>query len=468
MVTMKTLPEISPSPEQLAIISYPPRGVQVIRGAAGSGKTSTALLMLSKLSSYWVNRKLRMNISGQTRVLVITFNKTLSGYISELAKGQIRSYPQLRMEISTFGRWSKGYMRDYDVLNENERAAKIKQLAGDIPLEDEFIVEEVDYLLGRFKSHDLSSYLSTVRTGRGLLPRVDRNLRERILDEVVRPYNEWKIQLGQLDWNDLALCQLKLNPTVKYDIIVVDEAQDLSANQLRVIMHFAADLSSVVFVLDTAQRIYPRGFTWTEAGINLRRNHRLLENHRNTRQICRFAEPLLHNLDVGDDGTLPDLSACRKDGICPFVLVGNYSSQVSHSVEYIRSNIDLLSDSVAFLKPRGGSWFGTLKNTLKANSLEYVELTREDVWPTGSENIALSTMHSAKGLEFDHIFIVGLNEQLTPHGGFEGDSLFDNWRRLLAMAITRARKSVTIGYKHGEASSLVSLLDASTYTRIVL
>lgn len=465
---MKTLLEIDPSPEQLAIISYPPSGVQAIRGAAGSGKTSTALLMLSKLSSYWVYYKQRMNISGSICVLVITFNRTLSGYISALAKRQIKTFHQLSLEISTFSRWSKRYMPRLDVLGDNERTAKIKHLASNIPLEEQFVLEEIDYLLGRFPSHHLRRYLTTVRAGRGQSPRVDRNLRERILDEVVRPYNEWKKHLGKMDWNDLALSLLKLMPTEKYDIIIVDEAQDLSANQVRAIMHFSADLSSVVFVLDTAQRIYPRGFTWNEAGISLKRTHRLLENHRNTRQICRFAEPLLDNIDVGDDGTLPDLNSCRKDGLCPFVVVGNYRSQVSHAVKYIDSNIDLSSDSVAFLKPRGGSWFNTLKKSLDANLLEYVELTRNDLWPTGRENIALSTMHSAKGLEFDHVFLIGLNEQLTPHGGLEGDSLFDNWRRLLAMAITRAKKSVTVGYKQGEASSLISLLDPSTFRRIVL
>ena len=300
------------------------------------------------------------------------------------------------------------------------------------------------------------------------MPRVDRNLRGRILDEIIYPYNEWKEQNGQYDWNDLALHQLNLNTTQKYDIIIVDEAQDLSANQVRAIMHFAADPSSIIFVIDAAQRIYPRGFTWNEAGIFIRQSYRLQKNHRNTQQICRFAEPLLEDLDIGDDGTFPDFNSCTRNGPCPLVIMGRYRDQVNHIINHIRSHIDLSNESVAFLKPRGGRWFQKLKMELSRNSLDYVELTRADEWPTGPENIALSTMHSAKGLEFDHVFIIGLNEEITPHGSDEGDSLFENWQRILAMAITRARESVIIGYKPGEASSLISLLDSNTYQRVIL
>ncbi len=228
-------------------------------------------------------------------------------------------------------------------------------------------------------------------------------------------------------------------------------------------MNFAADPSSVVFVLDAAQRIYPRGFTWAEAGVPIRQSYRLKENHRNTKEICQFAAPLLDGLDISDDGTFPDLHSCKNNGPLPIVLKGRYSQQVNFVLNYIHSYVNLSEESVAFLKPCGGRWFAYLRDALRKNSLEFVELTRKAEWPTGPENIALSTMHSAKGLEFDHVVILGLCDKVTPHGNEQGDTAFENWRRILAMAITRARKSVIVGYKPGEASSLTSLFNPATY-----
>jgi len=150
------------------------------------------------------------------------------------------------------------------------------------------------------------------------------------------------------------------------------------------------------------------------------------------------------------------------------VIKGLYSQQVEYVLHHIKSNIDLSRDSVAFLKPLGGRWFDYLRQSLQKHALNFVEIIREGEWPTGPENIGLSTMHSAKGLEFDHVFVLGLNEEVTPHGEETGDTAFENLRRLLAVAITRAKGTVTLGYKPGEASSLISLLDSSTYREVSL
>jgi superfamily I DNA/RNA helicase len=77
-------------------------------------------------------------------------------------------------------------------------------------------------------------------------------------------------------------------------------------------------------------------------------------------------------------------------------------------------------------------------------------------------------MHSAKGLEFDHVIIIGLNDENTPHGNEPGDTNLENFRRILAMAITRAKKTVMIGYKQDQASALISYLDSSTYDEVTL
>jgi len=61
------------------------------------------------------------------------------------------------------------------------------------------------------------------------------------------------------------------------------------------------------------------------------------------------------------------------------------------------------------------------------------------------EKVSLMTMHAAKGLEFDAIFAIGIEEGLMPHTGFDtSEADFEEERRLFYVAITRARKHLYI------------------------
>ena len=118
------------------------------------------------------------------------------------------------------------------------------------------------------------------------------------------------------------------------------------------------------------------------------------------------------------------------------------------------------------MQPYGGVSY--LQGQLHRNKLRYVILTKREEWPNSEVNIGISTLHSAKGLEFDHVFILGMNQEFTPYGeGDDNDKLL-TLRRLFAMGICRARETVTIGYKPGEASGLLNYLDDSTYEDISL
>ena len=59
--------------------------------------------------------------------------------------------------------------------------------------------------------------------------------------------------------------------------------------------------------------------------------------------------------------------------------------------------------------------------------------------------VTLMTIHSAKGLEFDHVFIIGLEEGLFPHNNslYDDDELEEE-RRLCYVAVTRAKKTLTL------------------------
>ena len=101
---MKALIDVIPTAEQLALFSRVTSGVDVIRGAAGSGKTTTALLKLRTSVAFYLNRARRQAAPRQVKVLVLTFNRTLRGYINELTERQLGSEPLISLEIAKIGR----------------------------------------------------------------------------------------------------------------------------------------------------------------------------------------------------------------------------------------------------------------------------------------------------------------------------------------------------------------------------
>jgi ATP-dependent DNA helicase Rep len=74
-------------------------------------------------------------------------------------------------------------------------------------------------------------------------------------------------------------------------------------------------------------------------------------------------------------------------------------------------------------------------------------LDRLDRDDEGNGNcVRLMTFHAAKGLEFPHVFMVGMEENLLPHrSSIEADN-FEEERRLAYVGITRAQKTLTMTY----------------------
>ena len=218
------------------------------------------------------------------------------------------------------------------------------------------------------------------------------------------------------------------------------------------------------FIIDAMQRIYPQGFLWRELGIAMRPEmvFTLARNHRNTAEIVRLASSLIRDLPLEDDGMLPDEDTCEESGKRPGVVTGKYSAQIGYMLNCVQPRL-ASGETVAILQPRGGGWFNCARQMLRHQNIRYCELTRNTEWPTGPELLALSTIHSAKGLEFDHVLMPGLSDEVTPHGNEDGDGTLDSLRRLIAMGVGRAKKTAMLGYKPGERSAVFDLIDCDTY-----
>ena len=72
--------------------------------------------------------------------------------------------------------------------------------------------------------------------------------------------------------------------------------------------------------------------------------------------------------------------------------------------------------------------------------------TDQDSLETNHNAVKLMTVHASKGLEFDHVFIVGLEEGLFPHEKLDENADEEEERRLFYVALTRARKRVFLSH----------------------
>ncbi len=119
------------------------------------------------------------------------------------------------------------------------------------------------------------------------------------------------------------------------------------------------------------------------------------------------------------------------------------------------SNVgDILRDLAQFLSRSTKGLRGFLDEV--ALDQEREEEDEEEI----KGGVTLITMHAAKGLEFKHVYLIGLEEGLLPHDRSKAEGSIDEERRLLYVGITRAKRTLTLSHcrnrtKYGSVASCV-------------
>lgn len=247
----------------------------------------------------------------------------------------------------------------------------------------------------------------------------------------------------------------------RYDHVLVDEAQDFPTTALQLCVRLLADAStSLLVVADAAQNLFRNDFTWKAAGINASGRTRVLNvGYRNTREILEFAHGfLIRGADVHLDAeaeasdetaVIPPVLSTRH-GPMPFFLMSDSPALecltiAKHCADRIAKGSTPGAIAVLYGASRAGGfdWLTALPKAFDHWGVPHRWATDpndrsgRDTLGFDSERVVISTIHSAKGLEWRHVVLFAIFDDLP-----ESDRSVN--RRLIYVGMTRATEELAI------------------------
>ena len=261
------------------------------------------------------------------------------------------------------------------------------------------------------------AYLTCLRTGRG------RPLTKAQRSQVWQAAQQVSAQLDaarestHLQLANEATHLLRQAGAPPYRHILVDEAQDLHPSQWRLLRAAVASGPDDLFIAaDPHQRIYRNRVSLASLRISVRgRSRRLSLNYRTTQEILAWAMPLLGTDPVtGLDGEAASLLGYRSPmhGQCPQVrMAATRAEEFALLTERIRSWLAVGIESHAIgVAARSASLVRAAREALKADGIETAALNGRG----SRQGVRAGTMHATKGLEFQAVAVIGVEQGAVP------------------------------------------------------
>jgi len=142
----------------------------------------------------------------------------------------------------------------------------------------------------------------------------------------------------------------------------------------------------------------------------------------------------------------------REGALSPRQWAENFLREIAYEAELRRgerspeagdNRVRNLRELLATLGTTAGNTAAQVGDFLDDLSLDS---DREEEKEQTGDAVTLITMHSCKGLEFPHVYIVGLEDGLLPHSRSKAEGTLDEERRLFYVALTRAMQTLTLSH----------------------
>jgi mRNA-degrading endonuclease RelE of RelBE toxin-antitoxin system len=460
-------------PSQRKLVERNWSGPVRVLGGAGTGKTVVAMHR-----ARWLAKQL--SDQPGARILFTTYTRNLATDIrSNLIK--ICSPQELqRLEVIHLDGWVMKFLQGQGlpvrVFNDSARKAcwDMAMAVADtsLGLERRFYEEEWREVVLANGCRTLPDYIAARRIGRG--SRLTRQNRVQIwpvfdaLRTEFRQRGLWEPEEAKQAAADLLQ---EAGSGARYSSIVVDEAQDLDVASFKLLRALVGEQhdNDLFIVGDPHQRIYGKPVVLSRCGIEIRgRSRKLRINYRTTEETRAWATAVLHGLDFDDlDGGVDSTSDYRSllHGDQPLIKQFVDPAEEQHFLAETLRKLQQEQGTLAStcVTARTNSGVEKLNTALQREGFATRVINKDESDDPSDPALRLATMHRVKGLEFDQMFIPGLDHTQMPLR-FELDQrpdqvskeLFEQQERsLLHVAATRAKKRVVVTYS-GKPSPLLA------------
>ena len=445
-----------------------PSGPWIVKGGPGSGKSTVAIHCIKNLAE--TNRNF-----FNYKILLTTFTKALINASQHLLDHLGVGNTDVSIDVINADKLVGNYIPKKHRKNPVSKSNKIaietaksvlrRQNPNDFTEEDiEFLLEEMEIVTLANEIKDLTDYQRVERTGRGR--RLGKNQRSQVWafqKEFERIL--WEREGKVLYPRRFLLALDNTNP--KYDYVFIDEAQDLTPAAVKFICALSHDPKNVFITADRNQSIYGSTFTWKRIneGLDFRGRSTLLRrNYRTTQEISDGIRPLLEIDDLKDEETLNDEPV--RNGDLPelrFTSGDQEPQQIAEWFTKVAIEERITYRSCAVLCPSNRFGEGIAQSLPARFNAKFMGSEDLDL---DHDGVKVMTMHSAKGLQFPAVAVVGLKEGLFPrkvNGGIDESEDELKQRRIFYVACSRAMNRLLVLADARRPSSLVTDLDVSNW-----